>query len=108
MGVPVSLFPDSGDLSVWLYYMCQGCVKDRGRSKWDAGGIACDLPLQALLDPCADIPDWSPDASPVPERIVDEIGGGWPVCMAHTPRKKRSDAGKHRPPKAPATWDTMF
>jgi hypothetical protein len=83
----------------WLQVMCRGCVKDRGRGpSGGMGGIACPLPAGAYADPHADVAEWSPDAAPVPERVVAELDRWpwYPVCMSYSPRKRRSDAGRPR------------
>jgi len=84
----------------WLRVMCRGCVKDRGReASGGMGGFSCTLPASAYADPYAAIPEWSPDASPRPERLAELGSGPWPVCMGYEARKKRSDAGTRRAPK---------
>jgi hypothetical protein len=102
MGVPVHLFgggvEGSVEMGIWLEVMCLGCVKDRGRGpSGGMGGMSCELPCKALTDPHADIPEWSADASPVPERLDEAYARPPAVCMAYVPRKKRSDAGARRP-----------
>lgn len=98
----------SSAMEAWLSVMCQGCTKDRGRSATSLGGMSCPLPGRAYGDPHADIPEWSPDASPVPERVAEELGIAAPVCMAYTPRKKRSDAGRRRGPAVPAGQEALL
>jgi hypothetical protein len=110
MATAVDLFGGNSDGTVrmeeWLRAMCQGCVKDRGRSKTDLGGMSCELPTRAYIGPYdADMPEWSEDATPKPERFAELGAGPWPVCMAYQPRKRRSDAGTSR---APAGMDALF
>jgi hypothetical protein len=95
---------DALRLESWLSVMCRGCVKDRGRAQSgsDMGGMGCRLPADAYADPDADIPDWSADAAPRPERLNELSPGPWPVCLAWRPRKTRSDAGIRRGPQVPA------
>lgn len=104
MGTPSGLFGGNSDgalrMEEWLKAMCRGCTKDRGRRpNGGMGGFSCGLPAGAYANPEADIPEWSADASPVPERLAAMPGGPWPVCIAYTPRKTRSDAGKPRAAK---------
>ena len=104
MASPADLFGGNSDGSMrmedWLSVMCRGCVKDRGRGLSDTGmgGMGCVLPANAYADPQADLPEWSTDASPRPDRLAELGPGPWPVCMAHEPRKRRSDAGRTRVP----------
>jgi hypothetical protein len=98
---PYDLFGGNSDggvnMEIWLEVMCQGCVKDRGRGpSGGMGGMSCELPARAYCDPDKDIAEWSPDASPLPERLAEEYGMHAPVCLAFTPRRKRSDAGVRR------------
>jgi hypothetical protein len=90
-------------MEAWLDLMCRGCVKDRGRAGSDIGGMSCELPGRAYSDPYeADMPEWSPDASPRPERLAELGPGPWPVCMSYQARKRRSDAGRTRQPVSQA------
>lgn len=84
----------------WLGVMCVGCTRDYGRNRTGLGGMSCTLTTRALLNPYeADMPEWSPDATPVPPRFSELGSGRWPVCMEYTPRKTRSDAGMRRGPR---------
>jgi hypothetical protein len=100
MSSPSSLFGGNSDGSArmedWLRVMCRGCARDRGRGPAGGqGGMSCDLPVDAYISPYADIPEWSPDGAPVPERVT--AAGFTVTCIAYQPRKRRSDAGKpHR------------
>lgn len=110
MATTVSLFGGTSEgnsrMEEWLHTMCRGCVKDRGRSKTDLGGMSCELPARAYDDPyAAEMPEWSETTGPKPERFSELGAGPWPVCVAYQPRKRRSDAGTSR---APAGMDALF
>ena len=102
MTAPSDLFGGNSDgsasMETWLGIMCKGCVKDRGTGG-GMGGMSCELPGRAYCDPYKDIPEWSPDATPVPQRLADEYAQAPAVCLAYVPRKKRSDAGVRRRPQ---------
>src|SRR6185437_544103 len=106
MSTAAGLFGSNSDggvaLSEWLDAMCLGCrhesVKDRKGGI--GGGSGCELVSRAICDPyTADIPEWTVDASPKPERVADLGDEPWPVCMAYEPRTTRSDKGLRRGPK---------
>jgi hypothetical protein len=89
-------------MSMWLEAMCLGCRREsvKARKEGDGGGFGCDLPVRAICDPyTAEMPEWSADASPKPERLAELGDGPWPVCVAYEARTKRSDAGKRRGPR---------
>lgn len=103
---PVDLFggnSDGGDrLWMWLDVMCLGCRHEsvKLRKSVGSGGNRCGIADRAVLDPySAAMPEWSVDASPKPERLLELGDGPWPACMAYEPRRKRSDAGKRRGPR---------
>lgn len=112
MSTSVDLFGStsdgSGRMEEWLDVMCRGCVNDRGRKDSHMGGMSCDLPTRAYLDPYeADMPEWSRDAT-WPQRFTElDARSPWPVCMAYRPRKRRSDTGTRRQPTAPGQ-DVLF
>jgi hypothetical protein len=86
----------------WLDVMCAGCRHESARQRraGNGGGYGCELVTRAVCDPGeAPMPEWSPDAAPKPERLAELGPGPWPVCLAHEPRTKRSDAGKRRGPR---------
>lgn len=109
-GSASDLFGGNSDGSMrmegWLSVMCRGCVKDRGRSGSGLGGMSCELPGRAYASQGdAPMPEWSPDATPKPERLAELGRGPWPVCMAYEPRARRSDAGRPRQRKG---QDALF
>ena len=110
----VDLFGGNSDggmrMTEWLEVMCLGCRHEsvRARKEGCGGGIGCELPSRAICDPyTAEMPEWSPDASPRPERLAGLPEGPWPVCLSWEPRAKRSDAGKRRGPKV-AGMEPLF
>jgi hypothetical protein len=111
MSNPVDLFGSNSDggvrMSEWLDTMCAGCKHEsvRMRREGCGGGCGCPLVSKALCDPyTAEIPEWSPDATPYPPHCAEQFSDGnpWPVCLAYEPRKTRSDTGVRRGPRVPA------
>jgi hypothetical protein len=103
---PVDLFGGNSDggmrMSEWLDVMCLGCRHERAKDRQAGigGGCGCELVSRAICDPyTAEMPEWSADASPRPERLAELGDGPWPVCLGWEPRTKRSDAGKRRGPR---------
>ncbi len=103
---PVDLFGGNSDggmrMLEWLDVMCLGCRHEsvKERNAGNGGGYGCHLPTRAVCDPYkTEMPEWSADASPKPERLAELGDGPWPVCLAWEPRTKRCDAGKRRGPK---------
>lgn len=111
MATAAGLFGSNSDggmrLSEWLDVMCAGCKHEsaRHRKEGEGGGWGCALVSRAISDPHdADMPEWSPDATPYPPHCAEAFGDGnpWPVCLSYEPRKTRSDAGVRRGPQVPA------
>ena len=104
MSTSAALFGSNSDggmaLSEWLDVMCLGCRHERAKDRPGiGGGSGCELVSRAICDPhTADMPEWTVDASPVPERVA-ALGEGWPVCMAYEPRTTRCDKGMRRGPR---------
>ena len=102
----VDLFGGNSDggmrMSEWLEVMCLGCRHEsvKYRTQGAGGGFGCELPERAICHPyTAEMPEWSVDASPRPERLAKLGDGPWPVCLNWEPRTKRSDAGVRRGPR---------
>ena len=100
-------------LSEWLDAMCAGCRHEsaRERREGSGGGYGCELVARAIGDPYgADMPEWSPDATPYPPHCAEEFSDGnpWPVCLAYERRRTRCDAGVRRGPRVPAEQGTLL
>lgn len=103
---PVDLFGGNSEgylrMEDWLRVMCKGCRHESAglREGTGQGGILCEVADRAVSDPyAAEMPEWSADAAPRPERLAELGGGPWPVCMSYEARKRRSDAGSRRAPR---------
>jgi hypothetical protein len=86
----------------WLDVMCLGCRHEsvKWRRESGGGGYGCELVTRAIGDPDdAELPEWSADAAPKPERLAELGPGPWPACLAYEPRTRRADAGVRRGPR---------
>jgi hypothetical protein len=117
MASAADLFGGNSDggvrLSEWLDAMCAGCRHEsaRDRKEGNGGGYGCPLVSRAIADPYdADMPEWSPDATPYPPHCAGEFSDGnpWPVCLAWEPRTRRSDAGVRRGPRVPEGQEALL
>lgn len=96
MVVPVKWFGGNSDggaaMEEWLREHCPGCRHSsrKGEREDQQGGLGCQIPTDAYLNPYADIEQWSPDAG-------NEAGEL--TCMAREERPPSPLKGIRRGPK---------
>lgn len=105
MVVPTEYFGANSDgygrMEEWLHDECDGCRfgSQKQLREDHMGGMGCDLPVGALLDPYVDVEPWSADAG-------DKAGEL--VCLKRERRPPSPLKGVRRGPRQLAGQETIL